>query len=258
MAEPIISLSNIYAGYSKRQVLHGISMDIYPGEIICLIGPNGAGKSTLLKTILGDLAVIKGSIVYEGKDISNCPMHERINMGWGYFIQGGQIFNNLSVEENLEMGGVSLGKKEYNWNIKQVFNLFPRLELMKKKRAGQLSGGERQMLALGIILIKRPNLLLLDEPSAGLSPDMSELVFAKIKEINRIFASTILLVEQNIIKAVSISNKFYIMKDGILAAESMTEKDGRYLLKKEDTIFAEADTLLNLCRTKGFEKLFLS
>lgn len=219
----ILSTEDIYASYYKKEILHGVSISVRDGEIVSLIGPNGAGKSTLLKVIIGTLAPREGNVHFLNEDVTDLSPHLRVKKGIGYFIQGGEVFRNLTVLENLELGGFDLPKSDYKERLDEVFRLFPILAGMKSRRAGLLSGGERQALALGIVLMRRPKLLLLDEPSAGLAPSLVKQTIAKIQRINTDFDIPILLVEQNIREAVKISERIYILRDGKIVGEREPE-----------------------------------
>jgi branched-chain amino acid transport system ATP-binding protein len=223
----IIELKNIYASYGKKEVLSDVSIAVKKGEIVSLIGPNGAGKSTTLKVISGFLKPKSGKIIFKDKDITNLSPWQRSKLGIAYLFQGGSIFENLTVIENLKLS---------NEKIETAFEIFPELEKYKKTRAGLLSGGLKQMLSISLILLKEPELLLLDEPSAGLSPALVEKLISKIKDINQKFNKTILLVEQNIVQALKISNRLYLMSAG--------------------KIIKESDDPLTFLETEKFEKIF--
>lgn len=231
--------NNIEASYGKKKVLHGISIEVQRSEIVSIIGPNGAGKSTFQKVVFGLLKPTKGNIIFLDQDITrNSP---RLNnfLGMGYFIQGGKVFTNLSVEENLELGYYVFKKTDtlIEESKQEVFQLFPVLNKYKNKRAGFLSGGEKQMLSLGMLLIRRPRLLLFDEPSAGLAPLMVKQITKKIKDIRNRYGVSVLMVEQNISQALSISDKVYIFRNG-----------------KVET----CDTSENILKEKMVGKIFLS
>jgi branched-chain amino acid transport system ATP-binding protein len=223
----IIELKNIYASYGKKEVLSDVSIAVKKGELVSLIGPNGAGKSTTLKVISGFLKPKSGKIIFKDKDITNLSPWQRSKLGIAYLFQGGSIFENLTVIENLKLS---------NEKIETAFEIFPELEKYKKTRAGLLSGGLKQMLSFSLILLKDPELLLLDEPSAGLSPALVEKLISKIKDINQKFNKTILLVEQNIVQALKISNRLYLMSAG--------------------KIIKESDDPLTFLETEKFEKIF--
>jgi len=210
----ILKVENLFASYGKKEVLKGVNIEIYKGEIVSLVGPNGAGKSTLLKSIIGFLKPVEGKILFNGEDITRKSVFERSNMGIGYLSQSGSIFANLSVEDNL-----LLASNNHLNNFENVYKLFPELINCKQTRAGLLSGGLKQMLSIANILIRDPHLLLLDEPSAGLAPSIVKSLIERIKEINRTRGITILLVEQNIRQALQISNRAYLMRNGLIAHE---------------------------------------
>ncbi|MFC1855986.1 ABC transporter ATP-binding protein [Thermodesulfobacteriota bacterium] len=209
----ILSTENIHASYGKKEILKGASIKITKGQIVCFIGPNGAGKSTLLKTLMGLLLPKQGSIYFEDEEITNLATYERSHRGIGYLFQGGAIFTNLTILENLRLSLVNL-KDNTNDNIENIFIFFNELEERKHERAGLLSGGLKQMLSLAMILIRKPKVLLLDEPSAGLAPALVKTLLKKIKEINNNENTTILLVEQNIRQALDIAHFAYVMKGG--------------------------------------------
>jgi branched-chain amino acid transport system ATP-binding protein len=210
----MLEVNNIKVAYGAIRALKGISFRVDEGEIVTLIGANGAGKSTTLKTISGLLHAREGSIVFEGKDISNLQSFEIVSRGISQVPEGRRIFPQQSVTENLELGAYQ--RKDYKQiraDIQKVFSYFSRLEERKNQMAGTLSGGEQQMLAIGRGLMSRPKLLLLDEPSMGLAPLLVKEIFAIIKEIND-NGTTILLVEQNANMALSIAQKAYVMETG--------------------------------------------
>ena len=227
----LLKLENIHAGYKGRNILNGLSLDIHSNEIVCIIGQNGAGKSTILKVISGLLDIKTGKIEYNNQNIKNLGLQKRISLGISYFLQGGEVFRNLNVNENLEMGGASLSRNLLRKRIEESFDFFPVLGKNRKKRAGLLSGGEKQMLALAMVILQRPNLLLLDEPSAGLSPGLVNVIMEKILEINQTFESAILLVEQNLNAALEISKRGYIVKNGQVTYEGIP-KSIRKILDK--------------------------
>lgn len=215
----ILKVDDIFAGYGKKEVLRGISLEVREGEIVALIGPNGAGKSTLLKVISGMLSPVRGHIYLNGKEITAIPTHRRVREGILHFLQGGQVFPSLTVKENLEMGALGLSAGKQKEAIDRVTEIFPELGKDVKKRAGLLSGGQRQMLALATILIKEPRILLLDEPSAGLAPNLVLEFMKKVDEISKAFRMTILLVEQNVRQALELAQKAYVLVGGQIQAE---------------------------------------
>tara|TARA_X000000368_G_scaffold230706_1_gene182186 strand:+ start:3606 stop:4322 length:717 start_codon:yes stop_codon:yes gene_type:complete len=213
MNKPILECNGIAAGYVKGlNILQGIDLVVSEGEIISIIGPNGAGKSTLLKAIMGLINVSAGRFFIDGVDKTNLSTHKIINQGIGYVPQVENVFPSLTIEENIEIGAWSLSKNRKS-SIEKVLKDFPLLSERKKEKAGNLSGGQRQILALARALVTSPNLLLLDEPSAGLSPVAINEVFKTIKEINDKNVS-ILLVEQNAKRALKFSNRGYVLDQG--------------------------------------------
>ncbi len=210
---PLLEVQNVYAGYIKDlDILQGVNFKIYPGELVAIIGPNGAGKSTLAKTIFGLLTPHIGSIVFQGEAIAGLKSDQIVARGMGYVPQIANVFRSLTVEENLEMGA-------FVQNVPlqplkdEIFSRFPKLAQRRKQAAGTLSGGERQMLAMGKALMLKPQLLLLDEPSAALSPILVNDVFDQIRQINQM-GTAIALVEQNAKKALEMSDRGYVLEAG--------------------------------------------
>lgn len=224
--DKMLQIKNIKSGYNGMEVLHGINLNVKPDEIVAIIGPNGAGKSTLLKSIFNLCEVYSGKIVFKDKNITKMPTHELIYEGISYVPQGRQVFRDMTVRENLEMGAFIMADHELiERNIKDVFNKFPFLEEKQKDYAFTLSGGQQQMLAIARALMQNPELLFLDEPSLGLSPKAVKELFEKIKEINEEGVSMI-IVEQNAKQAVEIADTTYILEDGKIAL-----KGGKEILK---------------------------
>ena len=213
MTKAILECNGIAAGYVKGlNILQGVDLVVSEGEIVSIIGPNGAGKSTLLKAIMGLINVSGGRFYINGSDKTNLPTHKIVNQGIGYVPQVENVFPSLTIEENLEIGAWSLNKLRRS-TVNKILEDFPMLTERKKEKAGNLSGGQRQILALARSLVTSPKLLLLDEPSAGLSPVAINEVFTTIKEINDKGVS-ILLVEQNAKRALSFSNRGYVLDQG--------------------------------------------
>ncbi len=211
--EVLISINQVVAGYVPEvNILNGIDIHLKRGELIGVIGPNGAGKSTMLKALFGLIPVREGSVLLEGEDITGLKAHELVSRGIGYVPQVANVFPSLSVEENLEMG-VFLQPKRFPERLEFVGELFPRLAERLSQRAGSLSGGERQMLAVGRALMMDPKVLLLDEPSAGLSPTMQDQVFIRTRQINRAGVS-IIMVEQNARRCLQICDRGYVLDQG--------------------------------------------
>jgi len=213
----MLKIQNLKAGYNGMEILHGIDLEIKPAEIVALIGPNGAGKSTLLKSIFNLCEIYSGKIIFKDKDITKLPTHYLIQEGVSYVPQGRQVFADLTVRENLEMGAFVMEDHELmKRNIADVFNKFPFLKEKQDDYAFTLSGGQQQMLAIARALIQDPELLLLDEPSLGLAPKTMKEVFEKIVEINKEGIS-IIIVEQNAKQATNIAHKTYVLEDGRMA-----------------------------------------
>jgi branched-chain amino acid transport system ATP-binding protein len=211
-----LEIKDLRVHYGKIEAIKGISFHVNQGEIVTLIGANGAGKTTTLKTISGLRGVSSGSIIFDGKDISKMPAHERVNLGISQAPEGRGIFPGMTVLENLEMGKFHRKnrKNEMDEDLDMVYELFPRLKERAFQDGGTLSGGEQQMLAIGRALMARPKLLLLDEPSMGLAPQMIANIFRIITEINKSKGVTILLVEQNAQQALQRAHRAYILETG--------------------------------------------
>ncbi len=208
----ILTVDNIVAGYGETEILHGVSMHVEPGEAVTIFGPNGCGKSTLMKTIFGLLAPKQGSIVFEDSNITGMPTDRLIRLGMSYVPQTGNIFPSLTIEENLEMGAF-VDDTDVRSQVSEMYRIFPDLQRSRRQRAGSLSGGQRQMLAFARALMLRPRLLLLDEPSAGLSPLMAQLIFDRLRDIRSI-GIAILIIEHNIRTALEMSDRGYVLADG--------------------------------------------
>ena len=219
MNKPVLECNGIAAGYVKGlNILNGVDLVLNPGEIVSIIGPNGAGKSTLLKAIVGIIKINAGRLYLNGIDKTNIPTYKIIHEGLGYVPQVNNIFPSLSLKENLEMGN----RKKIEKNFSDVYKLFPLLEKRNNEKAGNLSGGQRQMLALGRALISKPEILLLDEPSAGLSPTAVDEVFESIIEINKSGVS-ILIVEQNVQQVLQVVDRAYLLEAGQLIDSGKSE-----------------------------------
>ena len=202
----MLSLTDVHSYYGHIHALQGVDLEVHAGEIVTLLGTNGAGKTTTLKTISGLLHPRLGSVKREGRDVSHVASHKLVQMGVGHAPEGRRIFSRLTVLENLQMGGYTRTSAEVRQDTAHVFELFPRLEERASQRGGTLSGGEQQMLAIGRALMTRPRVLLLDEPSLGLSPILVQQIFRIIQEINS-RGMTILLVEQNALQALAIAHR---------------------------------------------------
>jgi neutral amino acid transport system ATP-binding protein len=212
-ASPLLTVEGVYAGYIKDlDILQGVNFRVYPGELVAIIGPNGAGKSTLAKTIFGLLTPHQGTIHFKGENIAGLKSNQIVKRGMCYVPQIANVFPSLSVEENLEMGAFVLNTSLKSQKEK-IFEMFPRLGERRHQRAGTLSGGERQQLAMGRALMLEPSLLLLDEPSAALSPQLVNGVFERIRQINAT-GTAIALVEQNAKKALEMAHRGYVLDAG--------------------------------------------
>jgi ABC-type branched-subunit amino acid transport system ATPase component len=210
---PLLKVDNISAGYGDSEILHDVSMEVKEGEIVSIIGPNGAGKSTLMKTIFGLLHPRQGTITLGDNDISNSTPYQIVGFGMCYVPQVANVFTDLTVEENLEMGGFVL-KGDLSERKERIFELFPRLKERRRQKAGKMSGGERQMVAMGSALMLDPKLVLMDEPSAGLSPKMVEMIFERIEHINKEGGPAILIVEQNAQLSLQMADRGYVLASG--------------------------------------------
>jgi branched-chain amino acid transport system ATP-binding protein len=215
----LLTVDHISVYYGAVQAIRDVSFTVGKGEIVTLIGANGAGKSTTLRALSGVVRTEAGSIVHDGKSIAGLPAHRIARLGIAHVPEGRGVFANMSVRENLEMGGYTRSSgKEVEESIERAFGLFPRLAERASQLAGTLSGGEQQMLAIGRGLVQRPDLLLLDEPSMGLSPVLVSEIFRMIGEINKA-GTTILLVEQNASMALAIADRAYVLEAGEIALE---------------------------------------
>ena len=205
--------------YGVIQAIKGVSFHVEKGEVIALIGANGAGKTTILHTVTGLLSPKKGSVIFQGKDITKTPAHKIVSMGMAHVPEGRRVFAELSVYENLKMGAYTrTDKAEIEDSLKSVYKRFPRLEERKNQMAGTLSGGEQQMLAMGRALMSKPGIILMDEPSMGLSPILVNEIFDIIRSVSE-SGTTVLLVEQNAKKALSIADRAYVLETGNITLE---------------------------------------
>lgn len=222
--EILLQLQNISVHYGGVKALDSVDIAIDEGEIVALIGPNGAGKSTILKTIFGLAPIHSGKILWHEKEIKPVS-HEAVQRGIAFVPQGRRVFSHLTVEENLEIGGFIVSdKKELRRRIAEVMETFPVLKQKRKAKAGTLSGGQQQMLALARGLMTEPKILLLDEPSLGLAPKIIKEVFAKIKEINEKHKTAIMVVEHNIKSLLSIASRVYVLDKGKVVAQGNLQK----------------------------------
>ncbi len=215
----MLEVNNIKVYYGMIQAIKGVSFHVDEGEVVALIGANGAGKTTILHTVSGLLSPKEGTVTFEGKDIVKIPGHKIVSMGMAHVPEGRRVFAQLSVLQNLKMGAYTRkDKEEIEQTLKTVFERFPRLEERQNQMAGTLSGGEQQMLAMGRALMSHPKIILMDEPSMGLSPIFVNEIFDIIKEVSK-SGTTVLLVEQNAKKALSIANRAYVLETGKIVLE---------------------------------------
>ena len=210
----MLEVKDLEVYYGMIQAIKGVSFEVNEGEVIALIGANGAGKTTILHTITGLLSPKKGSVVFEGKDITKVSAHKIVELGMAHVPEGRRVFAQLSVYQNLKMGAYTRkDKTEIEESLEMVYRRFPRLEERKNQLAGTLSGGEQQMLAMGRALMSKPRIILMDEPSMGLSPILVNEIFDIIQSVSA-SGTTVLLVEQNAKKALSIANRAYVLETG--------------------------------------------
>lgn len=215
----MLEVKDLQVSYGMIQAIKGVSFEVNQGEVIALIGANGAGKTTILHTVTGLLAPKAGSIIFEGQDITKVPAHKIVSMGMAHVPEGRRVFAQLSVYDNLKMGAYTRSdKNEIEESLEMVYKRFPRLEERKNQMAGTLSGGEQQMLAMGRALMSKPKIILMDEPSMGLSPIFVNEIFNIIQDVSA-SGTTVLLVEQNAKKALSIADRAYVLETGNIALE---------------------------------------
>jgi len=225
----ILQVNDVVSGYGDMDILHGISIEVNQGEIVSIVGPNGSGKSTTLKTIFGLVNLKQGEILYYGDSINQNTPDQLVGLGLSFVPQSDNVFPSLTVHENLEMGAfISKTNKKYRFDL--IYDLFPPLKEKRKTQAGNLSGGQRQMVAFGRALIMEPELLLLDEPTAGLSPLYIDMILDKVAEINKETGVSVLMVEQNAKKALKMSDRGYVLAAG----QKKYEDTGQALLNNEE------------------------
>jgi branched-chain amino acid transport system ATP-binding protein len=220
MTAPMLRIQDLHAGYGRAEVLHGLNLEAAAGSVVTVIGPNGAGKSTLLNTLMGVIPS-RGKVQFEGQDIGVMPLEERVMMGMALVPERRELFGSMSVEDNLVLGAyrqVQLRNRDWRSRIGDVYAIFPRLKERRTQLAGTLSGGERQMLAVGRALMSRPRLLMLDEPSLGLAPLIVRDIFRTIDSLRQT-GVTILLVEQNARAALEVADHGYVLEMGEIALE---------------------------------------
>lgn len=216
----MLEINAVTVGYNATPVLRDVSIQVKPGQLVAVVGPNGAGKSTLFKTISGVLAPSAGSIRFEGVDIRDIPAARRPHLGIAHVPEGRQVFPSLTVMENLELGATTeAGRRDWKDNLQKILDWLPRLAERRDQMAGTLSGGEQQMLAIGRGLASSPKLLMLDEPSMGLSPVMADFIFERLIEIRRQTQLTVLLVEQRVAEALESADYGYVLEAGRVVLE---------------------------------------
>jgi len=210
----MLKIINLNSGYGEAKILYGVDLEINPSEVIALIGPNGAGKSTILKSVFGLADIYSGEIIFKNKNITKFKTHELIELGIGFVPQGRQIFPSMTVLENLQMGAFIIKSRDVvEKNVSDIFQKFPVFKEKQHELAGNLSGGQQQLLAIARALIKKPQILLLDEPSLGLAPKVTKEIFEKIVEIKN-EGVAVLIIEQNAKQAVGIADRTYILENG--------------------------------------------
>ena len=212
--EHLLETRALEAGYHQRMVLYGVSLQVAPGEIVALVGPNGAGKSTLLKAVFGLVRVSGGTVTFRGEEIQNRNPSDNVGRGISCVLQGSRVFTELSVRENLDVGGHTLPARQIGPRVEEVLNLFPDLRPLQSRKAGTLSTGEQQMLTMARGLMLKPALLLMDEPSLGLSPKLAHAALNHLRNLSEQFGTAILLVEQSVREAMAIAQRVYVMRLG--------------------------------------------
>ena len=210
---PLLQVKGLVSGYGRLTILHGVDLEVQPGEVVALLGSNGAGKSTFAGTLSGVVAATAGTVVFAGRDITRTPSPAIVEAGLIQVPEGRRVFPNLSVAENLDLGAYRRGRERREQNRARVYRLFPRLQQRATQKAGTLSGGEQQMLAIGRAMMAEPVLLILDEPSLGLSPLLVEQMFGLVAQLNH-DGMAILLVEQNVAASLEIAHRAHVMENG--------------------------------------------
>jgi len=231
VARVALRTEKLYCGYGKMTIVHGASIELRERELVALVGPNGAGKSTLLKGIYGIAKVFDGKILLWDEDVTKLSPEKKTRIGMAFVPQRNNVFPDLTVEENLEMGGYLIkDKAEVRRRIREIYELFPALERLKKLKAGNLSGGQRQMLAVGRALMTRPKVLLLDEPTAGLAPKIAMELMKQLQDVKKRDGVSIILVEQHAKRALEASDRGYVLVSGRIVVEGT----GREILSRPD------------------------
>lgn len=219
MADPLLTVTGLEAGYGDLTILHGIDVSVHRGERVLVFGPNGSGKSTLLKAVSGLVQPSAGSVLLDGAELAGRPTHRIVRSGVSYVPQTENVFADLTVEENLEVGG-AMARQHFERRRDEVYDLFGRLADRRGQLAGSLSGGERQLVAMARALMLEPSVLLLDEPSAGLSPAMVDQTFDHVRTVNEDGGVSILLVEQNVLKGMEVAHRGYLLETGRVTLEA--------------------------------------
>jgi branched-chain amino acid transport system ATP-binding protein len=210
----LLKVKDIFAGYGKLQILNGVTVEAKSKETTVIVGPNGSGKSTLLKTIAGHTTIYKGTVEFDGQEITGLASHKIARLGIAYVPQTDNVFTDLTVKENLRLAGYTIDDKSYETRLRRIFQIFPQLSAYLKTKAVSLSGGERQMLAMALALIREPNVMLFDEPTANLAPKIATQVLTIISSLAKETGLTIILAEQNARRALEIGDAAYLMVSG--------------------------------------------
>jgi len=224
----MLKLTDVVSGYTDVNIIRGVSLEVNKNEIVTIIGPNGSGKSTLMKTIFGLVSLRSGKVLFEGSDISRLRTDKIVRRGMGYVPQERNVFPSLTVMENLEMGAF-IQRDRFKEGLEEVFTIFPELGQKSDQKAGTMSGGEQKMVAVGRAMILKPTLLLLDEPSSGLSPKLIDILFKKLIGINEL-GTSLMIVEQNAKKSLAVSHRGYVLEMG----KKRFEGEGKSLLANEE------------------------
>jgi ABC-type branched-subunit amino acid transport system ATPase component len=221
----LLEVKDLYAGYQKLDILQGVNLHVKDSEIVCVIGPNGAGKSTVFKAIYGFINIRKGRVLFDGQDITDYRPQQLLKAGISIVPQLRSVFPQMTVLENLEMGMyLERDETRVRQRIREIFDLFPRLAERAKQNAGTMSGGEQRMLEIGRALMTNPRLLLMDEPSAGLAPVITEIIFEQISHLNKELGLTVLMIEQNARQGLEISDRGYVLQLGVNSYEGPSQE----------------------------------
>jgi len=221
----VLLVRNVHAAYGKKEVLRGVNFELRQGEIVALLGGNGAGKSTILKVIAGLHQPTSGLVSFRGEEIVDKSIRYRQQKGVGYLLQGGRVFPSLTVEENIELAAQHSGAKELKAGYKEVGTYFPEIEAFRNRRAGLLSGGERQMLAIEMVLCQGPKVALLDEPTGALAPNLVKRILQSVHDYVKDSECSVLLVEQNVTEAKSFCTRSLLLREGVVKHESLEDRD---------------------------------